>query len=197
MALWADDPGEALLLSHADEGIKQLDRENKVKGRRNQFAMRRLHRWFAVWKANPPPAKNLDHLESLRHDRRLAADWLILHAARAALRGENFYAMRAADLLASLKPNDPENLYDLAHCYSLCARGAAGPSPAAALWAINFRKRTIDALVQALDRGYTNIADVLFDPDLTEVRRSPDYLRRVVEPREPPTAPEPPPKSAQ
>ena len=76
-------------------------------------------------------------------------------------RGRINDGLRVDHQLKSLRPGDPEVLFNLA-C-SLCLVGEPGPA--------------IDELLRAVEAGYWDLEWMLQDPDLAAARRHPDFRR--------------------
>jgi len=76
-------------------------------------------------------------------------------------RGRINDGLRVDHRLKSLRPGDPEVLFNLA-C-SLCLAGEPGPA--------------IDELLRAVEAGYRDLDWLLQDPDLVAARRHPDFQR--------------------
>jgi tetratricopeptide (TPR) repeat protein len=175
--LWVGDPDASRRLKPAVQALDKLAAQGKIQSRANRAAADRLRRW---WDACQAESATKSQPEDLRdRPRKVAADLLILRAVRAVGWGNKAAALQTFRKLEGLAPDNPENLYDLARGYALCARAS---------WVDGDRQVFLDlalqALVRAFDHGYSDVIGMLFDPDLAVVRFSPDYRRLVIEPRE-------------
>jgi eukaryotic-like serine/threonine-protein kinase len=116
-----------------------------------------------------------------------AAKALLVQRAQILTReGKHADAAQAAEKLRELGPNDAAVLFDVARCYALCAVGVAPGKKAGELSKEELAERgkhvarAVEALGQAVERGFRNLPRLEADSDLAGVRAEPGY-REVVE----------------
>jgi tetratricopeptide (TPR) repeat protein len=121
--------------------------------------------------AQPPEAKKL---------------MLVQRAQILSREGKPAEAAEAAEKLRELGPNDAAVLFDVARCYALSAAGVAPGKKAGELSKEERAERgkhaarAVEALGQAVERGFRNLARLEADSDLAGARAEPGY-REVVE----------------
>jgi serine/threonine protein kinase/tetratricopeptide (TPR) repeat protein len=117
------------------------------------------------------------------------AELLQARCAVLALRGRHADAAATADMLYRLDEKVPDNLYAVACCYARCVPAvAAGKKPEEVTARDRevqgeYADRAVQALRQAIARGYKDTAQIAKDRDLDPLRDRQDFRRLVAEVR--------------
>jgi serine/threonine protein kinase/tetratricopeptide (TPR) repeat protein len=114
-----------------------------------------------------------------------AAQLLLLRSTLLARRGQHAAAALTAEKLRSLKPADPDILYDVACCYGLCVAAVAPHKKPEQLTAAEaaaracYTTRTLDTLTEAVRRGYQDVQHLDTDPDLAAIHGDARYGKLI------------------
>jgi serine/threonine protein kinase/tetratricopeptide (TPR) repeat protein len=115
-----------------------------------------------------------------------AAELLQIRSTVLAGRGQHVAAAQAAEKLRELAPQDFNNLYEVACCYALCVPGVAPGkrpdqlTPEESAARARYAARAVEALAEAVRRGYRDVGHIEADPDLATIRSDREY-QKVIE----------------
>jgi tetratricopeptide (TPR) repeat protein len=115
----------------------------------------------------------------------LAATLLTTRATVLADKGQHVQAAQTAEKLRGLGPQNANILYDVACCYALCVPGVAPGKPAEQLTAEEkdlqqkYGARALEALTEAVERGFKNVRQMETDSDLAAIRTASEYQQLV------------------
>jgi serine/threonine protein kinase len=110
---------------------------------------------------------------------------LCIRVWKLAERGQHAEAAATAEMLRGLAPTDAGNLYDVACCYALSSASAAHGRHANQLTPedLAVQKRytqlSLQALSDAVARGYKNVGHLETDPDLDAIRHEHGYEQLI------------------
>ncbi|HXG10618.1 MAG TPA: tetratricopeptide repeat protein, partial [Gemmataceae bacterium] len=175
LALAALEAGNfAEAVDHYSRGLdllQQLEAQGKLKDQPQ------YQNWLRVFRSRLALSQAAGQaVEDLAFALRQPAEWvpelLLLRVRTLAGRGSHAEAAATAEALRARAPDNATNLYNVACCYALCARGvAAGKAPAdlaadESAARTEYIRRAMEALTQAVRRGYRNGLHLRTDPDL-------------------------------
>jgi serine/threonine protein kinase/tetratricopeptide (TPR) repeat protein len=165
--------------------LGDLQARGKIKDQPMYQSWLRLYqREAAVCKGADRAIRDLDF--ALAQPREQAAELLQIRSAVLAGRGQHVLAAAAAEKLRELAPQDFNNLYEVACCYALCIPGVApGKSPdqltpEESAARARYAARAVEALTEAVRRGYRDVGHIEADPDLAAIRSDKGY-QKVIE----------------
>jgi tetratricopeptide (TPR) repeat protein len=179
---------------HFERGLalfKELDASGKMKG------LGQYQGWLGLERRKLAVCRKAeraigDLAFALAQPKEQLPDLLLLRAAALAARGKHAAAAQTAEKLRELGPKDFHILYDVACCYGLCVSGVAHGKRPDRLTAeesaarATYAARCLDALAEAVRRGYKNVDQLEADPDLAAVRSEKGYRKLVESLKAPP-----------
>jgi tetratricopeptide (TPR) repeat protein len=142
-----------------------------------------VDRAVAVCKAAPRAVEDLEFAAG--QPAPLASSLLLIRGMVLVRRGQHAAAAETIDRLRGLKPKDPNTLYDAACCLSLCAAAVAPGKAADQLGDEEKATRgkyvaaAVEALKDAVQAGYRDLAHLQADADLEAVRQEAGYREAV------------------
>jgi serine/threonine-protein kinase len=110
---------------------------------------------------------------------------LVVRARTLARQGRHADAAAEAERLRALAPEDGTNLFDVACCYALCAAGVGPPKQPERLTLeesaarAHYVAQALRDLAAAVQRGYTDMPHLQYDPDLLALRSEKEYLELI------------------
>jgi hypothetical protein len=119
------------------------------------------------------------------------AELLEIRATFLADRGRHAEAAATAAKFRDHAPTNPDNLYTVACCYALCIPGIAPGKKPEQLSADEQETRAryttlaLEAISQAIDRGFNNLHQLERDIDLVTIRQEPRFRTLVDRLRKP------------
>jgi serine/threonine protein kinase len=170
--------------------LKELESQGKIEDQPQYRNWLHLQEKDLAVCLNAPRA--IKHLKFALAQRELAAELLQIRATVLADRGDHTAAALTADKLRELAPKNFNNLYEVACCYALCVPAVARGKKPDQLTSAESKARAryaacaIDALTEAMGRGYRNVAHLEIDPDLAAIRSEEGYKKLVRSLKAPP-----------